>query len=81
MMERLHRTLHTGLSHIVNSANNTWDVLVPFFLMAYRATTNTTTKYRRFYLLHGIETPLPTNENLKAKISKENPSQSNGLKI
>ena len=34
MIERLHSTLHTGLSHFVNSANNNWDVLVPFFLMA-----------------------------------------------
>jgi len=63
--ERLHRTLHTGLSYFVNSANNNWDVLVPFFLMAYRETPNTTTKYSPFYLLHGREMPIPTNENLK----------------
>jgi len=79
MIERLHRTLHTGLSHFVNSANNNLDVLVPFFLMAYRATPNTTTKYSPFYLLHGREMPLPTNENLEAKISKENPSHSQRL--
>jgi hypothetical protein len=47
--------------------------------MAYRATPNTTTKYGPFYLLHGREMPLPTNENLKAKISKENPSHSQRL--
>jgi len=79
MIERLYRTLHTGLSHFVKSANNNLNVLVPFFLMAYRATPNTTTKYSPFYLLHGRETPLPTNENLKAKISKENPSHSQRL--
>jgi len=47
--------------------------------MAYRATPNTTTKYSPFYLLHGREMPLPTNENLEAKISKENPSHSQRL--
>ena len=44
MIERLHRTLHTGLSYFANLANNNWDVLVPFFLTTYRATPNTTTK-------------------------------------
>ena len=33
--ERLHRSLHTGLSHYINSVNTNWDTLVPFFLMAY----------------------------------------------
>jgi len=74
MVESWHRTLHTGLSHFLNSANINWDVLVPFFLMAYRATPNATTKYSPFYLLHGREMPLLTRENLKAKISKENRS-------
>jgi len=66
-----------GVYHIVNSANNS-DVLVPF-LVAYRATPNTTTKYSPFYLLHGREMPLPTCEDLKAKISKEIPSHSHRL--
>jgi hypothetical protein len=60
--------VHTCLSHFVTSANNNWNVLVPFFLMAYRATPNTTTKYSPFYLPHGTEMPVPTNENLNAKI-------------
>ena len=47
--------------------------------MAYRATPNTTTKYSPFYLLHGRKMPLTTSENLKAKISKENPSHSQRL--
>jgi len=78
-IERLHRTLHKGLSHFVNSENNNWDVLVPFFLMASRATPNTTTKCSPFYLLHCREMPIPTDENFKAKISKENPSHSQRL--
>lgn len=39
--------------------------------MAYRATPNTTTGYRRFYLLHGREIDLPSCDDLKAKISEE----------
>jgi hypothetical protein len=68
MVEMWHITLHTG--------NKIWDVLVSFFLMAYRATANTTTKRSPFYLLHSREIPLPTNKNINAKISKENLSYS-----
>jgi hypothetical protein len=79
MVERFHRTLHTGLSHYINAANPNWDLLEPFFLMAYRATPNTTTKYSPFYLLRGREMSLPTSDDLKAKISKENRSHSERL--
>jgi len=39
--------------------------------MAFRATPNITTKYSSFYLLHGREMALPTNEHLKDKSSKK----------
>jgi len=35
MIERLHRDLHAGLTHSVNSANTNWDILVPFYLMSH----------------------------------------------
>ena len=66
-VERLHRLLDKALSHYFNAANN-WDVLVPFFLMAQRATPSTATGYSPFFLLHGREMTLPSNEDLKAKI-------------
>ena len=69
VVERWHRTLHTGLSHLVNHSHTVWDLQVPFFLMGYRATPHTTTGYSPFYLLHGREMSLPGNENLKAKVS------------
>lgn len=34
MIERLHRSLHNGLSHYVNATHTNWDTLVPFCLMA-----------------------------------------------
>ena len=72
MIERLHRDLHAGLSHYVNSANTNWDILVPFFLMAHRATPHSTTKHSPFFLLHGREMILPSQDNLKARVSGEN---------
>ena len=68
-VERLHRSLHPGLSHYVNATNTNWDALTPIFLMAYRATPNTVTGYSPFYLLHGREMQLPNQDDLKAKIS------------
>jgi len=60
-----------GLSHYINSANNNWDTLIPFYLMAYRATPNSVTGYSPFFLLHGREMEIPNNDNLKARISSE----------
>ena len=73
MIERWHRSLNTGLSHYVNAAHTNWDVLMPFYLTAYRTTPNVTTGFSPFYLWHGREMPLPSTENLKAKVSRENP--------
>jgi hypothetical protein len=47
--------------------------------MTYRATPNTVTGHSPFYLLHGREMVLPGNENLKAKISLENPDHKRRL--
>ena len=51
--ERWHRSLHTGLLHYINASHTNWDVVVPFYLIAYRATPNTVTIFSPFYLLHG----------------------------
>ena len=72
VLERWHRSLHDGLSHYINSANTNWDTLVPFFLMAYRATPNTVTGYSPFFLLHGREMETPSNDNLKARVATGN---------
>jgi hypothetical protein len=61
-VERLHRFIHAGLSHYVNTNNTNWDVLTPFFLMVYRATPHTVIQFSPFYLLHGREMLLPNND-------------------
>jgi transposase InsO family protein len=48
LIERFHRSLHDGLSHFIDSNGTNWDLVVPFFLMAYRATPHSTTKYSPF---------------------------------
>jgi hypothetical protein len=71
-VERLHWSLHSGLSHYVNASHKNWDELVPFYLMSYRATPHTTTGYGPFYVLHGKDIILPSANNLKARLPKEN---------
>jgi len=38
ILERWHRSSHTGSSHYINALHTNWDVVVPFYFMAYRAT-------------------------------------------
>jgi len=72
MIERVHRDLHAGLSHYVNSANTNWDTLVPFYLMSHRATPHSTTGFSPFFLLHGREMILPSHDVLKARVTGGN---------
>jgi hypothetical protein len=71
MVERFHKSLHDGMSHCVNATGTNWDTVVPFFLMAYRATPHGTTHYSPFYLLHGREMNLPAEEDLKAQTPEQ----------
>jgi len=73
ILERFHRSLHTAISHFINASHTNWDVVVPFYLMAYRATPNTVKNFSPFHLLHGREMPLPNSDNLKARVSRGNP--------
>jgi len=47
--------------------------------MAYQNTPNSVTGHSPFFLLHGREMEIPNNDNLKARISSENPSQKRSL--
>jgi len=72
MIERVHRDLHANLSHYVNSANTNCDILIPFYLMSHRATPHSTTGFCPFFLLHGREMILPSHDDLKARVTREN---------
>jgi len=60
-IERWHHSLHSRLSHYINSANNNWDTLTPFYLMSYRATPNSVIGHSPLFLLHGREMEIPNN--------------------
>jgi len=79
MVERFHRSLHSGLSHYVNANHKNWDEVVPYYLMSHRATPHTTTGYSPVYLLHGREMVLPSTENLKARLPKDNTDEDQRL--
>jgi hypothetical protein len=69
--ERLNRSLCEGLTHFVNACANNWDVLTPFYLMAFRNIPHGTIRYTPFYMLFGREMVLPSVQHLKAKLSPE----------
>jgi hypothetical protein len=79
-IERWHKDIQTALSHYINSANTNWDTILPFVLMAKRATPHSVTAYSPSYLLHGTDTQLPSNDSLKAHCVKENINQHRRLK-
>ena len=70
MVERWHRSLHSGLSHFLDAANMNWDHFVSF-LMAYRSTLNKIRGFSPYFLLHWREVVLPNSNDLKAKTLKE----------
>jgi transposase InsO family protein len=71
VIERFHRTLNQALSHYVNATGINWDVVLPFCLMAYRATPHGTTGFSPYYLMHGWEMVLQTTQSITAKLSLE----------
>jgi len=74
VIERWHRSLHSGLSHYINVTNTNWDTSVPFCLMSYRANPRNTTGFSPFYIMHEREVTLPNSDSLKAQFPQDNPS-------
>ena len=61
--------IRTSIRHFryINAANTNWDTIVPFFLMAHREQPHSNTGYSPFYLLHGREMQLLSNDTLRAR--------------
>jgi len=43
--ERYHKIINQVLIHYVNASGTNWDTIIPFYLMAYRATPHGTSGY------------------------------------
>lgn len=52
----------------MKAAHRNWEVLVPFFRKDHRATPSNTTEYSPFFLLHGREMRINSNEYIKTKV-------------
>ena len=59
LVERFNRTLQAMLSKYVREDQTDWDVHLPYVMMAYRASENTSTKYTPNFLMFGREINLP----------------------
>ena len=71
MVGRFHTVLNGSTAHYIDSIGTNWDVVLPVFLMGYRATPHSSSGYSPFYLLHGRNMVLPNEGDLKAKISPD----------
>jgi len=54
----------------MKKSHTDWDLKLPYFLLACRATPHSTTSYSPFFLIHGREMVTPANENFSPKIPK-----------
>jgi len=59
MVEKFNGTLEKMLAINTNAEQNDWDLLIPFKLFAYRASTHSDTGYSPFQLMYGREPNSP----------------------
>lgn len=68
LLERLHKSIADMISHYISKDGKDWDELVPYALMAYRSTRQTSTGYSPHMMLYGNEMRLPTADDLAMKV-------------
>ncbi|KAG9282328.1 hypothetical protein AMEX_G970, partial [Astyanax mexicanus] len=59
LVERLNRTIIGMLASFVEANQNSWDTLLPFVMMAYRSSSQASTKFSPYEVLLGREIRLP----------------------
>ena len=62
LVERFHRTLTDMLAKSVEKGDKDWDKHLPYVLFVYRSSMQKSTGKSPFYLLHGWDPCLPTDE-------------------
>ena len=61
LVERFNRTLTTMLSNFVNSNQSDWDVILPYVMMAYRSSVQSSTKFTPYEAVFGHQIVLPVD--------------------
>ena len=61
LVERLNKTLATMLSNFVNANQSDWDILLPYVMMAYRGSVQSSTKYTPYEAVMGQQIVLPVD--------------------
>jgi len=67
VIERMHKTLKTMISHFVSEQNDSWDLILPYCLMAYRNLPHEATQETPFFLMFGRDMILPFQLTLRDK--------------
>jgi hypothetical protein len=70
LVERIHRTMATALSHYVNQQQDDWDINIPYIMTAYNATPQTSTKFSPYELLYGHKYAFPFNSIVRKGLEK-----------
>ena len=67
IVERMHKTLKTMISHFTSEHQYNWDETLPFALLAYRNQIHEATKETPFYLMFGRDMELPVHLTIRDK--------------
>uniref|UniRef100_A0A3B1JN79 Gypsy retrotransposon integrase-like protein 1 n=1 Tax=Astyanax mexicanus TaxID=7994 RepID=A0A3B1JN79_ASTMX len=70
LVERLNRTITTMLSMFVDANQGNWDELLPYVMMAYRSSVQTSTKFSPFCAVFGREIVMPADLLFNVEVAK-----------
>ena len=71
LVERFNRTLTDMLSKTADRSGKNWDECLPYVLFTYHTSMQESTQESPFYLLHGRDPCLPTEEALAVPAARE----------
>jgi len=70
MIERMHKTLKTMISHFTNEHQYDWDEILPYALLAYRNQRHEATQETPFFLMFGRDMELPVHLTIRNQRTK-----------
>ena len=70
LVERFNRTLLDMLAKTTDGTGRDWDIQLPYVLFAYRSSVHPSTGESPFYLMHGRDPRLPTEEAMSPPVQR-----------